>query len=137
MTVQQTMGALVVGAGDFIRQDRGLTWGIKCRDIGGTQIVMIVIKQSDGSWAIDTVPEGHLDDKFDMRIQEDGFSVSAWFKDVLIPKLNLWLAKRFAPLVAGEVLPPPANLFEEADRAINMLLRITVQADGTLEASIK
>lgn len=138
MTVQNTMGPIIMGPNDFSRVDRGITWGIKCRDIGGTQVVIVVAKQSDGSWVLDPTMESHLDDSFDLRSSAPGFNINNWLTEVLIPKLNAWLAKKFAPYTGGEVPPPQAaSLFEEADLAINQLLRITVQPDNTIVASIK
>lgn len=133
MTVQTSSGPIVVGPGDFQRTDRGITWAIKCRDIEGTQFATILVKQDNGSWAVG----GMVDDGFDLTAKNYPTMID-WFKNVLLPRLNAWLAATFpAPTEGPTPEPVGATLLEQADHLINNRLLIRVNADGTLVAELK
>jgi len=128
MTVR-TSGYITFGAGDFVRTDRGVTWGIKCSVVDGIEFVSIFSRNLDGTWNAEAI----IDDGFDMRTAEYP-NVIDWFIHVLLPKLNAWLASKFP---ASGTPPAPLSRLEQADQLINTRLAITVNSDGTLTASLK
>lgn len=122
MTVQVSQGPIEMIQGkDFIRTDRGITWGIKCRDIMGVQVVMIVQNTPNGWQVLENLETG-----FDLYKGD----LDLWFKNIL-QKLNAWLAKFFP---ANGQPEPELTRFEQADKLIQGI-KITVNADGTLTAS--
>ncbi len=134
MTIR-TSGPTTFGAGDFHRTDQGITWGIKCVSISRIEAVSICTMLPDGTWTI----EEHIDDGFDMSAGRYP-QVIDWFTNVLLPKLNAWLAARFPARVGGAESPAPAPVLtrlEQADALINTRLRITVGANGTLTAGLE
>jgi len=58
--------------------------------------------------------------------------MTMWFKTKLITKLNAWLAYKFP---ATGTPPKPETLLEHADKLVNSMLVVTVNADGTITAS--
>ena len=135
MTVR-TGGYVAFGPGDFVRTDRGITWGIKCTVMAdsGVEFISIFSRNNDGTWNA----EATIDDGFDLRTAEYP-DVIDWFLNVLLPKLNAWLASKFPALTGGIAPPTPAALtrLEQADLLINTRLSITQNPDGTLTASLK
>lgn len=134
MTVQAAPGPIVMGTGDFQRTDRGITWGIKFRNLGIGYAVFVVVKQSDGSWAQPAATESYLESSFEDAMKT--MDVTTWVKNVFIPRLNAWLKKAF-PAV-GAPAPTPVTIdekFAAADAQVFGNLRITVAADSTLSAS--
>lgn len=132
MTVQTSPGLISVGPGDFQRTDRGVTWAIKFRDMSGTQVVLILIKQADGGWTVDPLPEAQLDSKFDLRVSEPGFSIDTWVTDVILTRLNAWLAKRF-PATGDATIP----LFDQAESVLLSRLMVVVGPSGELSATLR
>jgi hypothetical protein len=140
MTVQDTSGLPVLVQGkDFIRTDRGITWGIKCRTIPVGQYVAVCTLQSNGTWNWDELPEGMLESGFDTSTGYMNYaSIMEWFTNKLLPKLNKWLAKKFP--ATNALPPPPAALtpLEQADQLIQVRLKINVDPiDGTLVATLQ
>ena len=131
MTVR-TSGYVSFGDGDFLRTDRGITWGIKCSVVDGIEFISVFTRNTDGTWNAEWV----IDDGFDLRTVEYP-QVIDWFLNVLLPKLNAWLASKFK--ARGVTTPAPVALtrLEQADQLINTRLAITVNSDGTLTASLK
>jgi len=129
MTIQTviTSAGVVLGAGDFQRTDRNITWGIKCLELSGTQVVGIYLKADDGTWVQNFV----IEDGFDMTEQEFP-TVMEWFIKRFLVRLNAWLRSMF-PVIA----PPPVpggTRFEQADSLIFGSLVVN-EIDGTLVAS--
>jgi hypothetical protein len=133
MTIQVTPGPPIFTPGsDFIRVDRGITWGIKCRDIGGPQVVFVCVKSDAGAWDIDQTMLAQLETGIDVMPQEA--NMNAWFTGKLLPKLNAWLAYKFP---ASDEPQKPATPLERADALISSRLVISANADGTLTASAR
>lgn len=127
MSIQSTGFPLVLQPNDFQRIDFGVKWGIKCQRIAGFgEIVYVTWFDKYGTQFQET-----LDDAFDIHVLEYEGDVIDWLKKYLLPRLNAWLAKTFK---AGAVVEPD-GLFEQAHNAINSI-KITVNADGTLTASL-
>lgn len=131
MSIQSTGFPLVLDANDFQRTDRGVKWGIKFHEIPQFgQFIYVVY----------TTPEGiqkqeSLEDSFDIVIETTyGGDVVRWLKERLIPRINTWLAKMFPK--TGGVAAPTLTKFEQAFVETNRLLKITVNADGTIVASV-
>lgn len=126
MTVQAQEGPIYMGPNDFQRTDKGINWGIKCRDIAGFQIVMIVERQEDGSWSV----PANLDDGFD--INKDKYTdMLKYLREVILPRLNAWLKQRFGKSNEEIVL----TKFEQLDKMIQKIT-ISTDADGYLVASV-
>jgi hypothetical protein len=134
MTVQISAGQIQVGAGDFVSTNRGVTWAIKCRDIGGP-VVLVLVRNADGSWDSDSHPE-HLLEMGEVADETKYPTPMDWFAQALIPRLNAWLHVKFGKTEAPPVVAPQTRL-EWADVLINTRLQITVGADGYLNASLK
>jgi hypothetical protein len=135
MSIQRTAFPLVLDANDFQRIDRGMKWGIKLHETisMGVQSVHLVYVGVDGSQKVET-----LEDAFDLRInREFGGDVLKWLRDKILPKLNDWLTKTFPPTAIDDGFTPviDATDFEAAFAAISKI-KITVNADGTLKASV-
>ena len=127
MTVR-TSGTLIVGAADFVRIDRGITWCIKVTDASEASFVAVFVKNGD-AWASDPLGESMLEPDFIGAVMKDyGGNVRAWFTGKLLPALNAYLRVKF-PAAAGVNL----SAAEQADQMIG-LIRIIIHADGTLTA---
>jgi len=131
MTVR-TQGYVAFGPGDFYRTDRGVAWGIKCSRVDTIEFVGIFVRLQDSTWDA----EFTIDDGFDMSAAQYPNLVD-WFKEVLIPKLNVWLAAKFPAMTGGVAPPVPMNRLEQADLLIYTRLAIKQNADGTLVAGIE
>jgi hypothetical protein len=133
MTVQVGSGRAIIGPGDFIRTDRGITWGIKCRETPDFSQCAIFVK-TEGVWDIDQTPLAQIDSSMEFLAQDA--DMMTWFRAKFLPKLNSWLAHKFP---AVTVVPPTTELspIVQADMLINSLLVITMNGDGTLTAKEK
>ena len=131
MSVERDFNGVIkmVDGKDFIRTDRGITWGFKLVDNPSLATSLyIVVKNADGTWKIDY----NVDDSVDLHIGNFS-SVKEYFK-TLIAKIQAWLTKTF-PAGGGVVPPVKADRYDELDALIMSSLRIVVNADGTLTAS--
>ena len=131
MTVR-TSGYVAFGPGDFVRTDRGVTWGVKCSVVDSIEFVSIFTRNPDGTWNAEAI----IDDGFDLTAERYP-QVIDWFINVLLPKLNAWLATKFQ--ARGVTTPAPVAMtrLEQADMYINTRLGIAENADGTLTAWLK
>ena len=89
MTVR-TSPPVTFGPGDFLRTDRGVTWGIKVTDTPDAKFVSVFTRSADMVWGID-IGEALLESEMDLSagLYPD---VKDWLKKKLIPNLNAWLA---------------------------------------------
>ncbi len=128
MTVRKTTSITFTPGADFFRVDRGIAWGVKVSDIGDFDFVSVFVKSGDGWIAGASL----TDADWENEMQAVG-DLKRWFVEQCLPKLNAWLAATFK---AGE--PPPVSplLPEQLDGLIVNRLRVTVNADGTLTASM-
>jgi hypothetical protein len=129
VTVQVGAGNPIIGPGDFIRTDRGITWAIKCRETPNFSACAIYVK-TEGVWDIDQTMFAQIDTSLDTPQA----NMMDWFRVTLLPKLNAWLAFKFPAIGTS---PEPLTPIKQADMLINSLLVITMNADGTLTAKEK
>lgn len=132
MSIQTTGFPLVLDADDFQRTDWGIRWGIKCHRINGFgDAVYVTWWDKAGKQYQET-----LDDGFDIHVYNYGGDVTKWLKEYLLPRLNSWLAKTFTKTTTAPApAPAPTDPLEAARVAIGSIV-ITVNADGTLKASL-
>lgn len=128
MTVRTSAPIVFDPSADFIRTDRGVTWGIKVTNTGDLKMVHVFEKAGE-SWVIGAQLAG-LD--WPDQLPQYGGNVREWFIAKVLPLLNAWLASRFPALDAPQESDPSAEL----DALIVGLLKITKAADGTLKASL-
>ena len=134
MSIQTGSFPLVLDANDFQRTDGAIRWGIKCYRINSFgDAVYVTWWDSAGKQQQEA-----LDDAFDIHVYQYGGDVTKWLKEYLLPRLNAWLTKTFKAGAAPAPAPTPApsdDLFENARVALGTI-KITVNADGTLKASL-
>lgn len=134
MTVQYLPDPITFEGDDFVRTDRGITWGIKCRVIANMGVPQVMIfTKSAGVW----VWSENIDISVDTSVRTVA-DISQWWNEVFLVKLNAWLKKTFPAIEPGDDpwIPesPSEDVITEIHRRINAYLKITVNADGTLEA---
>jgi hypothetical protein len=109
MTVRLSPDLNLTVGEDFVRTDRGITWGIKVTDFGDIlKVVSVCVREPGGTWTLTgRYAPGlmMLDDGFDMHIPQHE-SVIHWVRERIVPRLNLWLAAVFPP-TDGHAPPPP------------------------------
>ena len=128
MTVRTSAPIVFEPSKDFLRTDRGITWGIKVTNTGDLKMVHVFEKSGD-TWTVGAQLAG-LD--WPDQLTQYGGDVREWFIAKVLPLINAWLASRFPALDAAPSDDPSAQL----DRLIVGSLKITVGPDGTLKASI-
>jgi len=128
MTVRKTAAITFTPVFDFMRIDRGIEWGVKVTDTGEMRFVSIFIKDGAGWTAVSLTS---MDWELDMR--QHGGSIKEWFVSKCLPLINEWLAKTFKPSDAPTATGTPS---EQLDKLIVTQLRVTVQPDGTLIATM-
>lgn len=103
MTIRTAAGPIVIDAGDFQFTHAGVTLGLKLTysDTPVGRISSLYLAEKVGS-------EWKTDKEYEMALEFDGelraLGVTRWITEKLLPKLNAWLAKRFA---SGPVTPDP------------------------------
>lgn len=128
MTVRKSLAITFTPGEDFFRTDRGVTWGVKVTDFGDLDFVSVFVKSGD-VW-VSGIALTDADWENEMQAVGD---IKRWFVEQCLPKLNEWLAATFKP---GDTKPPALGLPEQLDGLIVKQLRVTVNADGTLTASM-
>lgn len=128
MTVRTSAPIVFEPTKDFLRTDRGVTWGIKVTNTGDLRMVHVFEKAGEG-WVVGAQLAG-LD--WPDQLQAYGGDVRAWFVEKVLPLLNAWLSSRFPALSS----PPSDDPSEQLDRLIVGALKVTQSADGTLKASL-
>lgn len=131
MTVQRTDGIIQMTPGkDFIRTDKGITWGIKVRDMSTFAVVVfIVVQNPDGTWSISQT----IDEAVDLNI--NNYPTVKDYLKTLISKIQAWLTKTFGSNTVPPVTPK-GDKFDELDALIVSSLKITTNADGSLTVSL-
>lgn len=129
MSIQTGAGPIRVDADDLQITYRGVTLAVKVRIVSWAQIIGC-IKQSDGSWQskVDLTGDLFSSDPWtlDYAVEHYG-SARAFVAEIVMPRLNAWLAVLFTP---GQVSP--------ADQVAAALsgIKLTPQPDGTLLATL-
>lgn len=119
MTIRTAPGPLVIDAGDFQLTHKGVTVGLKLDYVQtgvGITAAISVAEKSGSAWVLkETLIVG-----FENRLKTGG--AVDWIVSELLPKLNEWLAARFAtaPAPVPDWVPPE---FVELNAA---LLRLKV-----------
>lgn len=135
MSIQTGPGGLTIDANDPQFTFRGISVAIKIRQIMWP-VILGCQRLDDGTWA---VKEDLTDDLFASDVPGQPDSVKYWVAhhggargfvtNVVLAKLNAWLAKVFTP--AGEVSENPLELiFAELGN-----IKFTSHTDGTVTAS--
>jgi hypothetical protein len=124
--IVRTGGALELDpASDFVRTDRGVTWGVKVTDTPDISFVMIFVRGQDGQWTSDGSAEARIDGDFRASVGRLG-GIGAWMAQVCVPGINAWLAAKFPAGIGAQ-----STAAEQADAAIRAL-RVLMRPDGTL-----
>lgn len=142
MAVQTKSGPIVVDADDLQFTHRGKTIAVKVRKVSWVN-VLGVVKQDDGSWKVEC---DLTDDLFSSDPPNGGDEVGGWVqekaggdmvkfvRDIIIPRLNAWLAKLFPPVVTQPGTPTGTPV-QQLQTVIGGI-KFTTAADGTVKASI-
>ena len=146
MGIQVTSGPIVVDADDVQFTHRGRTIAIKLRESMWLNVLGCV-RQPDGSWKVETDLTGDL---FSSDPPGGGDVVGGWVKDkgngdmltfirnVILPRLNAWLATLFPPQTTTAPAPAPAPTGTPTQQLHQSLrgLKFVTAADGTVKAQI-
>lgn len=132
MSIRTKTGALNLDATDFQFTHQGVTIGLELSVTPGPDmpISAIVIAEKNGSaWETKEL----VAFEFDNQIEAMG--ITKWIESALLPKVNAWLAKRFAGAGNPDPLPDwvPESMVN-LDKALGAL-RVTVRADGVPQIS--
>jgi len=129
MSVQSGGGPLRIDPDDAQVSYRGVTLAVKLRIVAWAQVIGC-IKNSDGSWTskIDLTGDLFASDPWDCAYAIEHYgSAEVFVREVVMPRLNEWLAVLFAP---GAV---PA---EDQIATVLGSIKFAPQPDGTLTASM-
>ena len=133
-------GALTVSAGDLQIKHRDATVALKMIDWGASFPFWALVEHKLGVWSVVEIVE-EFDDRSDgtpgYRFEAEADKVGGWanwIRQMLVPKINAALLRRFPPL-SGTANPPPpddGDTIGRLDQTIVAALRWAPQADGTL-----
>lgn len=129
MGVQTGGGPLRIDPDDAQITYRGVTLAVKLRIVAWAQIIGC-IRNPDGSWTskIDLTGDLFASDPWTPAHAIDQYgSADVFVQDVVIPRLNDWLAVLFAP----GVVPP-----EDQIATVLGSIKFAAKPDGTLTASM-
>lgn len=135
MTVH-TAGVLSLTATDFKITHLGVELGLKCIDWGsGIPVISIVEKKG-------TIYESNIIHEFggdqstpEVETKAAGGTVN-WIKTVLLPKINVFLKKRFPAATTPTPTFPPGSL-ADIDSQFSKVLAWAPKSDGTLSVVVK
>lgn len=129
MTVRTNNAWVFVPGADQCGEHKGVKWGLKVSDLDGWQFVALAI--FDGQqWNV-FATAGR---EFARDVQAHGGDVRKWVREVVVPAMNTGFLRVFKPAA----VEPDAftSLAEELDHILVNELRVTVNPDGTLTATL-
>ena len=130
MTVQVS-GELTLTDKDFRITHRGVEIGVKCFAWGGgIPAIAMVERMPNGKYeATDVLFEFGDTPNTPEELTRAAGGTAKWIEDVLAPKINEALVRRFPP----DGTMPDAGSIEDIDAQLGAVLRWAPQADGTLQ----
>ena len=130
MTVQVS-GELTLTDKDFRITHRGVEIGVKCFAWGGgIPAIAMVERMPNGKYeATDVLFEFGDTPNTPEELTRAAGGTAKWIEDVLAPKINEALVRRFPP----DGTMPDAGSIEDIDAQLGVVLRWAPQADGTLQ----
>ena len=130
MTVQ-TSGELTLTDDDFKTVHRGVEIGVKCFAWGGSlPVIAMVERMSNGKYDATDILFAFSDTpNTPEELTRAAGGAAKWIEDVLAPKINEALGRRFPP----DGTMPDAGSIEDIDAQLCAVLRWAPQADGGLE----
>lgn len=129
MTIRTTPGPLALDSRDFQLTHDGVTVGLKLTYVQSPtgEIASLVVAEKEGAgWVL----KEELMPDFSANLVKN-MTVSKWLTDLLLPKLNAWLAKRFGSAPVPDWVPP---VIVELDAAL-FSLKVTT-ADGIPQVGV-
>lgn len=132
MTVQ-TSGELTLTDDDFKTVHLGVEIGVKCFAWGGgIPAISLVELMANGKYEATYVLFEFGDSpNTPEKLTRAAGGTAKWIEDVLAPKINEALVRRFPP----DGTMPDAGSIEDIDAQLGAVLRWAPQADGTLQVT--